>query len=88
MTGTIIVGVDGSNTAGKAAESARNLALALKRPTPRRLGALKAIGPKHTAAGATNGSSPPLATRKSGQKCRRQSSLRRSGRLQLKNCSG
>jgi nucleotide-binding universal stress UspA family protein len=32
MTGTIIVGVDGSNTARKAAESARNLALALNAP--------------------------------------------------------
>lgn len=32
MTGTIIVGVDGSNTARKAAESARDLALALNAP--------------------------------------------------------
>jgi nucleotide-binding universal stress UspA family protein len=32
MTGTIIVGVDGSNTAQKAAESARDLALALDAP--------------------------------------------------------
>lgn len=32
MTGTIIVGVDRSNTAPIAAESARNLALALNAP--------------------------------------------------------
>src|SRR5215207_6563342 len=32
MTGTIVVGVDGSETARKAAESARNLAVALNAP--------------------------------------------------------